>query len=117
MKKTYRIYVHCPALGRDRSYPIRARSKNAAWRIALRRFFSRFPAVLERGLAVGGGVERTFRMYVFCPALSRSRSYPISALSEDAAWHVALIKFFNRFPVAFDRRLTVDGGWHLEKTR
>jgi len=55
MKRTYRIYVFCPALKRSRSYPVRARSKNAAWRIALRRFFSRFPEVLERGLAVDGG--------------------------------------------------------------
>lgn len=58
MKKTklklHRIRVICPTLRQRRNYRVRARSRNAARRVAQRKFFAQFPAVLERGLTIGG---------------------------------------------------------------
>jgi hypothetical protein len=52
--KCHLVQVFCPTLGRRRNYRVRARSRDAAWHVALRKFFTQFPVVLERGLTVGG---------------------------------------------------------------
>lgn len=59
-------------------------------------------------------MKKTYRMYVFCDALKRYRSYPVRARSKDAAWTIALRKFFTQFPIALKRGLVIDGGWHYE---
>lgn len=52
--KSHRIQVFCPTLRLRRYYRISARSRHAARRVAFRKFVAQFPAVLERGLTVGG---------------------------------------------------------------
>lgn len=55
-QQTYRVKLTCSALDVQRTGKFRARNGDRAWRLALNRFFARYPQALERRLSVGGSI-------------------------------------------------------------